>query len=212
LKTLQERYSKTLVNRLESIRRLLPDIRKAGALLAEAKIAGGRLLVYDRGFAMSLDCWTRGSGLYDIHIYRRSRKEFRDGDALILGSYFAGDPDDIEVARELRSRERTRLVTISPHVRKSSARGDSLLHELADVALDNGCGDDGGMFEVQGVDGRALPIAREVNFTINWAVQCEYIQNMIDHGRPPTLFYLVHFPFFKEMDQVMRKRMETYGY
>ncbi|MHB9027984.1 MAG: hypothetical protein ACYC9O_04400 [Candidatus Latescibacterota bacterium] len=212
MKSLQERYSETLLSRLEAIKRLMPRIRKAGEMLVEAKIAGGRLLVYDRGFAMSLDCWTRGSGLYDIHIYRRSQKQFRDGDMLILGSYAADDPDDIAVARELRSRANTRLVTISPHDRKGNRRGNVPLHTLADVALDNGCGDSGGLFEVRGVEGPALPIAREVNFTINWAVQCEYIQGMIDRGRPPTLFYLVHFPLFKEMDQVMRKRMGTYGY
>lgn len=212
MKTLQERYTDTLLRRLDAIPRNGSLIRKAGAMLVDARIAGGRLLVYDRTIAMSLDCWTRGSGLYDIHIYGYSRKEFQDGDSLILGSYRADDPDDIAVARDLRSRRNTRLVTIAPHRRDGEPRSDTLLHTLADVALDNGCGDRAGAFEVKGMEGPVLPMAREINFTINWAVQSEYIQGMIDRGCPPTLFYLVHFPFFMEMDAVMKKRMERYGY
>ncbi len=212
MKNLRERYTDKLLHRLEGIKKRMPLIRKAGAMLVEAKASGGRLLVYDRTVAMSLDCWTRGSGLYDIHIYRYSRKEFRDGDALILGSYAADDPDDLLVARELRAFRKTRLVTICPHRRSGEPRSETLLHTLADVAVDNGCGGDAGMFEAKGVSHPVLPIAREVNFTINWAIQCEYIQGMVDRGFPPTLFYLVHFPFFQEMDAVMKKRMERYGY
>ncbi len=212
MKTLQDRYAEALLSRLHAIKRLAPSIQKAGEMLVEAKISGGNLFVYDRNYAMSLDCWTRGSGLYDIHIFRRSRKEFMDGDALILGSYASGDPDDIAVAQELRTRKNTRLIVICPNERAERPRNESLLPTLADVALDNGCGDSAGMFEMRGVDGPALPIAREINFTINWAIQCEYIQGMIGRGRPPTLFYLVHFPFFKEIDQIMRKRVEKYGY
>jgi uncharacterized phosphosugar-binding protein len=210
--TLRQRYESRLRSALEGIRGRMGEIRKAGALLVEAKIAGGRLLVYDRGVAMSLDCWTRGSGLYDIGIYRYSVKEFRDGDALILGSYDSADPDDLTVSRELRARANTRLVTISPHVKSKKTGAAASASSLADVAIDNGCGDRGGMFEVPGIQGEVLPIAREINFTINWAVQCEYIQGMIDSGRPPTLFYLVHFPFFKEMDGVMKNRVAKYGY
>jgi uncharacterized phosphosugar-binding protein len=212
MKTLRIQYEERLREELRGIRSRMDVIRKAGALLIEAKIAGGRLLVYDRGFAMSLDCWTRGSGLYDISIYRYGVKEFLDGDALILGSYAAADPDDLAIARELRARANTRLVTISPRERSGGRHSGAPLSSLADAAIDNGCGDRAGAFEIPGVEGGILPIAREMNFTINWAVQCEYIQGMIEKGRPPTLFYLVHFPYFKEMDAIMKKRMTTYGY
>lgn len=212
MKSLRQRYTKTLLEGLDAIRNRMDLIRKAGTMLVQAKTAGGRLLVYDRNIAMSLDCWTRGSGLYDIHIYGYSKKEFQDGDALILGSYAADDPDDIRVVSELRTRANTRLVTISPHERRGKPKSDTFLHTLADIAIDNGCGGEAGVFEAPGITGKILPVAREINFTINWAVQCEYIQGMIDAGRPPTLFYLVHFPYFKEMDEVMKKRMEKYGY
>ena len=210
--SLQQRYTTSLLKGLDAIGNRMNLIREAGAMLVEAKTSGGRILVYDRGIALSLDCWTRGSGLYDIHIYRYSRKEFQDGDALILASYSPGDPDDFRVARELRARKNTRLITISPHDLRGKPQPDPFLHTLADVALDNGCGGEAGAFDVRGVAGKILPVAREINFTINWAVQCEYIQGMIDAGRPPTLFYLVHFPCFKEIDEVMKKRVEKYGY
>lgn len=210
--TLRKRYEERLKGALRGIRGRMDVIRTAGELLVEAKIAGGRILVYDRGVAMSLDCWTRASGLYDIHIYRYSVNEFQDGDALILGSYAVGDPDDLTVARELRARANTRLVTISPHAKLPNPRSGTALYTLADTAIDNGCGGRAGMFDLPGVGGGILPIAREINFTINWAVQCEYIQGMIDRGRPPTLFYPVHFPLFKEMSEIMKKRVTTCGY
>ncbi len=212
MNSLRQQYTTSLLKGLDAIGDRMDLIRRAGAMIVQAKLAGGRLLVYDRGIALSLDCWTRGSGLYDIHIYRYSRKEFQDGDALILASYAPDDPDDISVARELRARKNTRLVTISPHKRRGEPKSDAFLHTLADTAIDNGCGGDAGAFSVPGIEGKILPVAREINFTINWAVQCEYIQGMIESGKPPTLFYLVHFPYFKEMDEVMKKRMNTYGY
>jgi hypothetical protein len=212
MKTLLERYSESLLAGLESIPGKMGIIRKAGTTLVEAKLAGGRLLVYDRNFSLSYDCWTRGSGLYSITVYRRIEKAFHDGDALILASYHDDDPDDITVVNELRAKKNTRLVTISPHERKKKSDSGALLHTLADAAIDNGCGDSAGAFEVAGVRNKVLPTAREINFTINWAVQCQYIQEMIDNGRPPTLFYLVHFPCFKEIDEVMKKRAEKYGY
>jgi len=212
MKTLLERYSDSLLASLDGITKKMDLIRKAGTILAEAKIAGGRLLVYDRNYSLSYDCWTRASGLYDISVYRRVQKAFNDGDALILASYHSGDSDDLAVVRELRAKKNTRLVTISPHDRKRKPESGEFLHTLSDVAIDNGCGGFAGAFDVAGVKGMVLPAAREINFTINWAVQCQYIQEMIDHGRPPTLFYLVHFPYFKEMDAVMKKRVEKYGY
>lgn len=212
MKTLLEKYSDSLLAGLDTIPKKMGLVSKAGTILAEAKLAGGRLLVYDRNFSLSYDCWTRGSGLYSITVYRRIEKTFQDGDALILASYHAGDPDDITVVHELRAKKNTRLVTISPHEQKKKSESGELLHALADVAIDNGCGESSGAFDVTGVSGKVLPTAREINFTINWAVQCQYIQEMIDHGRPPTLFYLVHFPCFKEMDEVMKKRAEKYGY
>jgi uncharacterized phosphosugar-binding protein len=212
MKTLLERYSDSLLAGLGGIPKRMDIIRKAGAMLAEAKIAGGRLLVYDRNYSLSYDCWTRASGLYDITVYRRIQKTFNDGDALILASYRSGDADDIAVAREFRAKKNTRLVTISPHDSKAKPATGQFLYKLADIAIDNGCGDTGGAFDVAGVKGMVLPAAREINFTINWAVQCQYIQEMIDHGHPPTMFYMVHFPYFKEMDAVMKKRVEKYGY
>ncbi|MFA6472062.1 MAG: hypothetical protein WCU00_08480 [Candidatus Latescibacterota bacterium] len=210
MKTLLERYSDSLLSGLDTIPKKMDLIVKAGKALAEAKLAGGRLLVYDRNYSLSYDCWTRGSGLYSITVYRRIEKAFKDGDALILASYHEGAPDDLIVARELRAKKNTRLVTISPHAGKN--KSGELIHTLADVAIDNGCDESAGAFDIAGVKGKVLPTAREINFTINWSVQCEYIQEMIDHGCPPTLFYLVHFPYFKEMDAVMKKRAEKYGY
>jgi len=210
MKTLLEKYSDSLLSCFDSIPGKMDLIGKAGKILAEAKLAGGRLLVYDRNYSLSYDCWTRGSGLYSITVYRRIEKAFKDGDALILASYHAGDSDDVKVIKELRDKKNTRLVTISPHENKSES--GKLIHTLADAAIDNGCGESAGAFDIAGVKGKVLPTAREINFTINWAVQCQYIQEMIDHGCPPTLFYLVHFPCFKEIDAVMKKRAEKYGY
>ncbi len=212
VKTLRERYSAAVLYSMTRMRKAMPLIRKAGAMLADAKNAGGRLLVYDRTIALSLDCWTRGSGLYDIHIYGYSQKSFSDGDSLILASYETGDPGDIKVARELKAKANTRLVTISPHKSAKKPGPDTALYTFADVAIDNGLTDTGGALDGKGIAGAVLPCSREINFTINWAVQCEYIQRMIELGKPPTLFYLVHFPYFKEIDAVMKKRVATYGY
>ena len=212
MKTLKDRYYDAVFDALKQVRKQIDLIRKAGAMLTSAKYNGGRLLVYDLNFALSLDCWTRGSGLYDIHIYRYSKREFQDGDSLILGSYRADDKDDISIVRELRAKSNTCLVTISPHILASKSPGGTLLHELSDVAIDNGLGDWSGTFDVKGISGRVLPIAREINFCINWAIQCEYIQGMIERGCPPTLFYLVHFPYFREYDAIFKKRVAKYGY
>ncbi len=110
MKSLKDRYYDALLDALKGVRKQIDLIRKAGAMLTSAKCNGGRLLVYDLNFAMSLDCWTRGSGLYDIHIYRYSRKEFQDGDSLILGSYKADDKDDISIVHELRAKYYVRYV------------------------------------------------------------------------------------------------------
>lgn len=212
MKTLLQRYSDAVLGGFDLITRQTDLLRKAGALLTEAKMNGGRFLLYDRGFDMSLDTWTRGSNPCDNHIYRYSAREFRDGDCLILGSYLADDPDDLTVASELRGKNDTQLITISPHRKPSKPRTDMLLHETADVAIDNGTDNQAGAFNVEGIDGDILPYVRDINLTINQAIVAEYIQQMVEKGRPPTQFYMVHFPYFRDIQDIMNKRVKKYGY
>lgn len=219
--TMFERYWNAVQGGFEVMLKQIDLIRKAGAILAGAKIAGGRWVMYDRGWAMSLDTWTRGSNPCHNYLYRNERfgigsrlvaGEFQDNDCLVLGSYWPDVPDEIEMVRTLRERSGTRLITISPHETPVEPRTDVLLHEVADVAIDNGAGSDGGLFEVEGVDRGILSYARDVNLTINQAIVAEYIQTMVEAGRPPTQFYLVHYPYFAEIQDVMWKRIDTYGY
>jgi len=212
LKTLLQRYSEAVLDGFDLIIRQTDLLGKAGALLTEAKVNGGRFLLYDRGFDMSLDTWTRGSNPCDNHIYRYSRREFQDGDCLILGSYWADDPDDLTVAQELRAKNNTGLITISPHKKPPEQRTDKLLHETADVAIDNGTDNQAGAFTVEGIDGAILPYVRDINLTINQAIVAEYIQQMVEKGRPPTQFYMVHFPYFREIQDIMNERIKKYGY
>ena len=212
MQTLQKRYQTAILSGFETVLKQIYLIRKAGELLADAKTAGGRWILYDRGYALSLDTWTRGSNPCDNHIYRYSVKTFQDGDCLVLGSYFADDEDDAAVVNELREKSETKLITISPHKTPGNPRTGRLLHTLADVAVDNGTDNRAGAFDIQGVNGGLMPYARDINLVILQAVAAEYMQAMIARGKPPTQFYLVHFPNFKEIQTLMNKRKETYGY
>jgi len=212
VKSLLQRYSEAVFDGFETILNQIDPIRKAGAMLAEAKIAGGRWVLYDRGYAMSLDTSTRGSNPFDNRMYRMNTNEFEDGDCLVLGSYCADDPEDIAVVKELRKKNNTRLITISPHKKPENPRTETLLHTLADRAIDNGTDNRGGAFDVRGIMGGILPCARDINLTINQAIVAEYIQNMVESGRSPSQFYMVHFPYFKEIQEVMNKRVEKLGY
>ncbi|MFC1606518.1 hypothetical protein ACFL47_00990 [Candidatus Latescibacterota bacterium] len=212
MKSLRQQYSEAVMDGFDTIVIQMDRIRKAGLMLAESKCSGGRWMMYDRGYAMSLDTWTRGSNPCDNHIYRRNKKEFLDGDCLILGSYAADDPDDITVVEELRAKFSTRLITISPHRRPNNPRTAALLHTLADVAIDNGTDNFAGALEIEGVSGRILPHAREINLSLIQSIAAEYMQNMIDRGNPPTQFYMVHFPFFSDIQALMNQRIKKYGY
>ena len=212
MQPLLKRYQQAVLDGFETILGQTDIIRQAGALLAEAKIAGGRWMLYDRGYALSLDTMTRGSNPCDNHIYRYSVKTFQDGDCLVLGSYFADDEDDAAVVSELREKSETKLITISPHKAPENPRTGRLLHTLADTAVDNGTDNRAGAFDIQGVNGGLMPYARDFNLVILQAVAAEYMQAMIARGKPPTQFYMVHFPIFTEIQTLMNKRIETYGY
>ena len=212
MQSLLQRYQTAVLKAFENVLNQTAIIRKAGLLLADAKNAGGRWMLYDRGYAMSLDTWTRGSNPCDNHIYRYSVKTFQDGDCLVLGSYFADDDDDAAIVSELKEKSGTKLITISPHKAPENPRIGRLLHTLADVAVDNGTDNRAGAFDVKGVNGGLLPYARNINLVILQAVAAEYMQAMIERGKPPTQFYMVHFPHFSEIQTLMNKRKETYGY
>jgi uncharacterized phosphosugar-binding protein len=129
-----------------------------------------------------------------------------------MGSYFSDDPGDIEIARAVKQRANTTLVTISPHRRPSSPRTDVLLHTFADIAIDTGATNGGGSFAVKGLTNPILPHARELILTINQAIVAGFIENMVRAGKPPTQFYMVHFPCFTEIQKVMDNRVKTLGY
>ncbi len=222
MKTLYKRYFDAVLDGFEVIRKQTDLIRSAGTMLAEAKIAGGRWVLYDFGYAMALDTWTRGSNPCDNYLFifntkrfassHLAAKEFQDGDCLVLGSYRADEPEELVIVSELKKKNNTRLITISPHRKPEEPRTDILLHEQADVAIDNGADNGGGNFKVPGVDSGILSYARDINLTISQAIIAEYIQNMVDAGCPPTQFYMVHFPYFREIQDIMWKRIKKYGY
>ena len=78
-KKLRERYESAVFGGFDTILDQLDAIRRAGKLLAEAKIAGGRWVLYDRGYAMSLDTSTRGSNPFANRMYRRQINTFEPG-------------------------------------------------------------------------------------------------------------------------------------
>ncbi len=209
---LKDRYAAAVTGGFPVMLAQIERILAAGKALTDAKIAGGRWMLYDRGYAMSIDTSTRGSNPFANLMFGRQEKNFADGDCLIMGSYFSDDPGDIDIARAVKQRAKTTLVTISPHRRPASPRTDVLLHTLADIAIDTGATNGGGGFAVGGVDLPILPHARELVLTINQAIVAGFIENMVIAGKPPTQFYMVHFPCFGEIQEVMNNRVKTFGY
>ncbi|MBT4484616.1 MAG: hypothetical protein HOC71_13175 [Candidatus Latescibacteria bacterium] len=212
MQSLLMRYQKAVFSGFETILEQIDLIIKAGRLIADTKTTGGRWMLYDRGYALSLDTWTRGSNPCDNHIYRYSKKSFKHGDCLVLGSYSADNPDDVSVVGELREKSNTNLITICPHKIPDNPRSDRLLYTFADVAIDNGTDNHAGAFDVPSIIGGILPYARDINLIILQAVAAEYMQTMISYGKPPTQFYMVHFPYFREIQELMNQRKEKYGY
>jgi uncharacterized phosphosugar-binding protein len=221
MKSFYDTYFDTVMNGFSVILKQTELIRKAGAMLAKAKIAGGKWVLYDFGYAMSLDTWTRGSNPCHNYIFKSKRysatelpspQDFKPGDCLILGSYRSDDPDDFAVVQKLREAKNTKLITISPHKKSMNPRTEVPLYKLADIAIDNGSENGGGNFNFSGVNGGILSYARDINLTINQAIIAEYIQCMVEAGCPPTQFYMVHFPYFKEIQDIMWKRIKKYGY
>lgn len=221
---LYEKYTEFVENGFDCILNQFGLIEKAGLELAERKVKGWRYSFYDKGYAMSLDTWTRGSNPCDNYIYKFTAREyikgsgravmleFEDNDTLIMGSFFADDPEDIAVAEDLKKKKNTFLITITPHKKPDKQRTSKLLHEYADIAIDNSGDNTGGAFSIKGVLKPILPASREITLAINQAIAAEYTRRMVEKGCPPTQFYMVNYPLWREIQDIMDKRIAKYGY
>ena len=209
-----ERYTEIILERLDLVLDQMDEIDRAAELLVEGNLKGGTMTTWDQHWTVSLETWTRGCGLYMPRIYKYGGgyMEFHENDVLILGSISADDTKDLQVVRELRQKNGTKLITILPHKVQGKRKGDVFIHTLADVALDNHCYETGGVLSAEEIKLPFIPASRIINFNIIWAVLCQFVQRMINIGRIPSLFPPVCFPEFPLTNDWAKRRCSQLGY
>ncbi len=205
---LAEQYTEIILERLDMILGQMDEIDRAAEMLVNGHLKGGTMTLWDQHWTVSLECWTRGCGLYMPRIYKYGGgyMRFRDNDVLILASIFGDDPKDIKIINELREKNGTKLITILPKKVKGKRKGNVLTHTLADIALDNFSYETGGVLKGKGIKLHFVPASRIINFNVVWALQCQFVQRMINIGRIPTIFPPVAFPDFPVVNDWAKRR------
>jgi len=113
------------------------------------------------------------------------------GDVLILGSNSGSNAVTTELASLARAAgARTIGVTSLRHATSSTARvhGGQRLHELVDVAIDNGGAVGDAAVEVEGLGARVAPTSTVVGAAILEALVAETVERLVARGVTPEVY------------------------
>ncbi len=113
------------------------------------------------------------------------------GDVMLIASNSGGNTVIVEMAREARRRGlRTIAITSIAHATSAQARqaAGPRLHELVDVAIDNGGAVGDAAVEIDGVAARVAPTSTVIGAAVINAMVAQVVERMVAMGLEPEVF------------------------
>lgn len=218
-------YLDTLMSRLDDFHaRHLGDINRAGEIVAQRVLEGGRL----RPWSDRDEFWIEANGtagglmgvypLYtspdlpymQIELPKESDDSLSSRDIVILATADSTPVREIAMARKVRERGAW-ILGIFPFHREDGISTQPL-RELCDMSLDNLSGDRYGVLDVPGYPNKIIPTVTMMNNFAFWAVVGAYVQAMERRGVAPYYWMSFHVPGGREYDDSIREDFLKRGY
>jgi uncharacterized phosphosugar-binding protein len=191
LKKIQE-----LLYRLEQTQ--MEAIEQAGALCADALMAGRRLYVSPMGtHSIHTEVTNRAGGFVGVTVLSKNAAELRSGDVVIIGTNAGFDPSTVGLA--LRCRDlgvhtiAITTVVFEQGIRSVDPSGKTL-HEVADLCIDQGGVVGDALLEFPELDVPIIPPSGILCVTAVWMVFAATAERMIAAGKPPLVYQAVQLP------------------
>ena len=214
-------YQKAIDSLLEKVRNTQTDnIIKAGNLITEAVLAGGKVYLSEICHAIQKDLIHRGGG---VSIYKEVdlKKEedmakLKKGDVLVVSSVSGRTQHVVDAAWKamelgvnviaFTSMEYTKNVEA---VHPSGKR----LYEFVTLALDNCAPAAEAMVEVEGLEPRFAAASGIASAYIMWNVTAVFVENMMKKGYTPGVFKSINFPGGDEFNKsFVEKQYDELGW
>ncbi|MGH2391430.1 MAG: DUF2529 family protein [Chloroflexota bacterium] len=185
-----------LLDRLENTQ--MAAIERAGALCADALIAGRRIYVSAKGtHSIHTEVTHRAGGLIGPAILSEDTAELRAGDVVIIGTNAGFDSTTVGLAlrcRELDVRTIAITTVVFEQGIESVDPSGKTLHEVTDLCIDQGGVLGDALLEFPELDVPIIPPSGVLCVTAVWMVFAAAAERMIAAGKPPLVYQAIQLP------------------
>ncbi len=221
-----ETYIDSLMSRLDRFHtEYISDINKAGEIIAEKVLAGGRIHPWSGRNEFWIESSGTAGGLMGVYplgdaVDLPYQKVIPDGassprplgpqDIVILAASDSVPDSEIAMAKKVRETGAW-MIGIFPFSREDNISTEPL-RELCDISLDNMSGNIYGILNIPGYQNKIIPTATMMNNFAFWAIVGAYVQAMEQRGEAPYYWMSYHVPGGHAYDDSIRGYFLERGY
>jgi uncharacterized phosphosugar-binding protein len=204
------RFITSVIHRTAQLKDQWGTIQKAGEIIGEKILSGGRIWAYDSQDILRFEI-SRCSGvpafLKALDRNQITKMNIGKNDAVILGALKSNDIDDVNTARTIRGITPT-LITLCPHDNKGGYR----LFNDASATFDNLSPEEDGLIQFDNGTKTLLQTGSILNVALFWTIIGEAISHMIMVGKVPGIFMAPYLIGSKQHNADTVTKQGTVGY
>ena len=216
---LMHRYQKAVDDLFAKVRDTQTEtIIKAGTLIADAVMGGGKVYLNDICHSIEMDLIYRGGGPI---FYKKFKKEehmesLKAGDVLVVSSVSGRTAHVVDLAWEAMEKGVTVIAfTSMEYARQVDPVHPSgkKLYEFVTLAVDNCAPAAEAMLEVDGIEARFAAASGIASDYIMWNITSVVVEKMLEKGITPGILKSANFPGGNDYNkQIIEPHYDEYGW